>query len=170
MKQTFNIPAGCKTVSIEEVGNTIVTSFEPEFKKGDFVAVDETKDLCYTVGIYNNSSEWFFGYNTRIRKKDARVYETHRYATESEKQILLDKMHEAGYDWDAEKCEVVPYRWRPNSGEEYVYPAPITPDLYLTTYWLDLDEEDIHRWKNGLVFKVGEEEKAIEKAKKMLEA
>lgn len=170
MKQTFNIPAGCKTVSIEEIGNTIVTSFDPVFKKGDFVAIDETKDLYYTIGIYNNSSECFFGYNTIISKKNARVYETHRYATESEKQLLLDKMHEAGYDWDAEKCEVVPYRWKPNVNERYVFPAPITPELYFTTHWIDGNSEDIHRWKNGLVFKVGEEEKAIEKAKKMLEA
>ena len=40
MKQTFNIPAGCKTVSIEQIGNTIVTTFEPEFKKGDFLFKD----------------------------------------------------------------------------------------------------------------------------------
>ena len=42
MKQTFNIPDGCKTVSVEQIGNQLITSFEPEKyvpKKGDFVRV-----------------------------------------------------------------------------------------------------------------------------------
>lgn len=40
MKQTFNIPVGCKTVSVEQIGNQIITSFEPEKyvpKVGDLV-------------------------------------------------------------------------------------------------------------------------------------
>lgn len=42
MKQTFNIPGGCKTVSVEQVGNQIITSFEPEKyepKVGDLVKI-----------------------------------------------------------------------------------------------------------------------------------
>ena len=30
MKQTFKIPDGCKEITIEQVGNQIVTTFEPK--------------------------------------------------------------------------------------------------------------------------------------------
>ena len=30
MKQTFNIPEGCKVVTVEQIGNQLITSFEPE--------------------------------------------------------------------------------------------------------------------------------------------
>ena len=175
MKQTFNIPAGCKTVSIEEVGNTIVTTFEPEFKKGDFVAIATETTSCNDKGdigvIYEFCSTGEFRVFTAQFKIKANWHDESSvtFATDSEKQLLLDKMHEAGYDWDAEKCEVVPYRWRPKQDKEYICAYPCSPKLYLETYW-DGDEDDHHRWINGLVFKVGEEEKAIEKAKKMLEA
>ena len=32
-KQTFTIPEGCKAVTVEQVGNQIITTFEPGFKK-----------------------------------------------------------------------------------------------------------------------------------------
>ena len=177
MKHKIDVPEGCRVVSVETTDEMVVVKFEkeePEFKENDIVTC-ETEGIKW-VAIFKEKIDAFSFrakalYTTVISQSDWCSYgERCRHATDSEKQLLLDRMHGPGYDWDAEKCEVVPYRWRPNSGEEYVYPAPITPDLYLTTYWLDLDEEDIHRWKNGLVFKVGEEEKAIEKAKKMLEA
>ena len=34
-KQTFTIPEGCKAVTVEQVDNQIITTFEPEFKRGD---------------------------------------------------------------------------------------------------------------------------------------
>lgn len=30
MKQTFKIPEGCKVVTVEQIGNQLITSFEPE--------------------------------------------------------------------------------------------------------------------------------------------
>ena len=52
MKKTFNIPDGCKTVSVEQVGNQIITSFEPEKyvpKVGDLVKI-----------TYNTGNVYFF--------------------------------------------------------------------------------------------------------------
>ena len=42
MKQTFNIPEGCKVVTVEQIGNQLITSFEPEKyepKVGDCVKI-----------------------------------------------------------------------------------------------------------------------------------
>jgi hypothetical protein len=33
MKQEFEIPEGCKKVTIEQIGNQIITTFEPEGRK-----------------------------------------------------------------------------------------------------------------------------------------
>lgn len=32
-KQSFPIPEGCKAVAVEQVGNQIITTFEPQFKR-----------------------------------------------------------------------------------------------------------------------------------------
>ncbi len=43
-----------------------------------------------------------------------------RLATSEEKQWLLDKIHEKGIDWDAEKKQLVDWRWKPkNSSKKY---------------------------------------------------
>lgn len=40
-----------------------------------------------------------------------------RLMTDLEKQILLNKLHEAGKDWDAEKCEIVAIKYIPEIGD-----------------------------------------------------
>ena len=90
-----------------------------------------------------------------------------RHATDSEKQLLLDKMHEAGYDWDAEKCEVVTYKWRPEDGECYFVPAALSHALY-HSYTFSDSTVDCMYLERGLICKT--EEDAVNMAKKMLEA
>lgn len=173
MKQTFNIPAGCKTVSIEEIGNTIVTTFKPEFKKGDFVAITTETTSCNDKGdigvIYEFCSTGEFRVFTDQFKIKANWHDESSvtFATESEKKLLLDKMHEAGYGWDAEKCEVVPYRWKPKEGNTYFVPAILSTQLY---YSYTLYDNPVGRMylERGLLCRTKEE--AIKKAKKMLEA
>lgn len=46
-----------------------------------------------------------------------------RYATEEEKQKLFDKLKEEGYEWDAEKKEIVKLKWKPKYNEVYYYPS-----------------------------------------------
>ena len=42
-----------------------------------------------------------------------------RPATEEEKKKLFDKLKEEGYEWDAEKKEVVKIKWKPKVGDTY---------------------------------------------------
>lgn len=45
-----------------------------------------------------------------------------RYATEEEKNKLFYKLKEEGYEWDADKRELVRLRWKPKIGETYYRP------------------------------------------------
>lgn len=45
-----------------------------------------------------------------------------RLATEEEKQKFFDKLKEEGYEWDAEKKEVVKIKWKPKVGDTYFRP------------------------------------------------
>lgn len=111
------IPPG-HTAKIEN--NTVI--FEPKtakFKEGDFVFA--TGDLGDSLLIYSgvdsnvifqlfiDSGSTYFGGYTNL--------DLVRLMTDSEKQILLEKLHEAGKDWDAEKCEVVDLAWEPKAGD-----------------------------------------------------
>lgn len=45
-----------------------------------------------------------------------------RPATEEEKKLLFEKLKEEGYEWDAEKKELVKLKWKPVLGEVYYRP------------------------------------------------
>lgn len=47
------------------------------------------------------------------------VDEYQRYATEEEKKKLFDKLKEEGYEWDAEKKEIVKLKWKPKYNDTY---------------------------------------------------
>ena len=45
-----------------------------------------------------------------------------RYSTEEEKNKLFDKIKEEGYEWVANKKELIKVKWKPKMSEEYFYP------------------------------------------------
>ena len=130
MKTTFKIPEGMTSVTIEQVGSQIITTFESylKFNKGDFVAgvdkfgakwvaiikkqkaITEFDDfIAFAVG---SKTIYYYGYLPLVSVN---------IPTEAEKQALLDAMHAQDKDWDAEKCEVVDYVWKPKRGENFWY-------------------------------------------------
>ena len=80
-----------------------------------------------------------------------------RPATEEEKKKLFDKLAEAGYEWDAEKKEIVKLKWTPKVEEDYYTPSwdgyVFEPHLY---GW-DEDEFDFKCHSMGRVFRTKEE-------------
>ena len=128
MKQTFNVPEGTTKVTIEQVGNQIITTFESKskFKEGDFIFSNHTEaNNGYCVGIYKNERSYiayyFIAYKLLRIDDNFEWYSRKdiRLATEEEKQTLLDAMHPRGKDWDAEKCEVVDYVEKIKAGQKY---------------------------------------------------
>lgn len=178
-KMTFNIPEGCTSGSIQEVDNKIVISFNEKWepKDGDFVFVKDND--CDDVYVFifshidpsaelNNvfyhamiSDEIYI--NSRIANLER--WNIARLATESERQQLIDKLASEGYEWDADKKEVVKLKWKPNRGDTYYIADPTEVGFWGSLGW-DNSCCDIRLFDRGLVFKTPEG--AISKCKQML--
>ena len=53
-----------------------------------------------------------------------------RPATEEEKKLLFDKIDEEGYEWLADKRELIQKRWKPKFNEEYFVPSFTIADRF----------------------------------------
>lgn len=113
----IQIPVG-HTARIEN--NTVV--FEPKkvkFKKGDFVFTNgpQGDSILIYSGSENKVICLYFLSSGRIYFDGITSSDFIRFATNSEKQLLLDKLHEAGKNWDSEKCEIIDLRYIPEIGD-----------------------------------------------------
>lgn len=124
----FKIPKGCESITFEQIGNTLVTTFdvESEFKIGD-VCVDESgkRPIIFIFG----------GYDGKYPKRYADVCGDgrgcmifpiaesfceemdFRHATESEKQVIFDALAKISKMWDAEKLEITNLKYVPKVGD-----------------------------------------------------
>lgn len=141
MEQTIQIPSGYKLGEIKHNENSITVTFKEDkyaFKKGDFIKggdvfaifgefYDDKNDIHTLWDKYH----YFSGWNT----------ENFRLCTEEEKTQLLNEMHADGKDWDAEKCDVVDYVWKPKRREKYYYINYNFVVYYTTNVDSDVDGE-----------------------------
>ena len=109
-KQTFQIPDGCKAVTVEQVGNQIITTFEPEFKRGD-VLINDDKDIFVLDkidGDYAYEIVGFFKSRLLTFGNDEFFAFIHRcrHATTEEAQRLWDALAKEGKRWNPETMEV----------------------------------------------------------------
>lgn len=110
--------------------------------------------LHFSVGYWPNSDslsiEPFCACNRNTEPN-------YRPATEEEKKKLFDKLAEEGYEWDAEKKELVKLKWKPKVKEDYYTPSwsryVFKPHLY---GWNE-DKFDFKCHSMGRVFKTKEE-------------
>lgn len=126
MKQSFTIPDGCTTVTVEQIENKLIATFEAKFepKDGDFV-----KSPYNGIGIFQkrNNEDNCIVYCYINKNRGLSVYENDSrcnynaltLATESEKQQLLDALAKDGKKWNAELKRVEKLRWRAGEGEKY---------------------------------------------------
>lgn len=139
----ITIPDDCKAVIKDKI--ITVEKEVQEFKDGDFVV---SNNLGGKLLIIYKSKRGFSDaychavtYNGYCEKRavyydDWCVCYDARLATEEEKQFLLDALHADGKDWDADKREIVDYKWKPKTGETYYYIG----------YCLEVDND---HWRNG---------------------
>ena len=122
--------------TIEMVGGVMVVSpkevkFEP--KDGDVLSSD-FNGRCQGIFVFKKAgecSEAIFHValddNGKIIKGDGRYFfgyvDNIRPATENEKKKLFDKLEEEGYEWDAEKKELVKIKWKPKDNDNYWSPS-----------------------------------------------
>lgn len=150
----WTVEDGIMVVSPKEV------KFEP--KEGDVITI-ENKSIPFTLIVKSmGKSKTVFShallFNNGIFSKDDFIsYENLHPATEEEKQKLFDKLAEEGYEWDAEKKQLVKLKWKPKYKEFYFKiifeHAVIIP---FRTYWTD-DICDKAYYQKGWVFKTKEE-------------
>ena len=128
-KQTFQIPDGCKAITMEQVGNQIVTTFEPEFKRGDVLISKKDNDIVCVFNDFKNVdsfteivgllrgdrltffNDYCFGYVSHFR-----------LATPEEAQRLWDALAKEGKWWNPETMQVEEIkkdRWRGKLREQY---------------------------------------------------
>ena len=146
MEHEFNVPKGFKVVGIETTAEKVVVKFEkeePEFKENDIVTcIDE----CYKwIAIYKdeinetsfNAKVIYTIQNEMFEKNSWAVYANPRLATDSEKQLLFDKLKEKCLMFDGENI----VRWRANPDGKYFY-LPGDGDVAET-------EDDMSNWDDG---------------------
>lgn len=167
-KQSFPIPEGCKAVTVEQVGNQIITTFEPsqpKFKRGD-VLISKDEKYCWIV-VFKGFDQLpslnkmcfyvMLSGAQRIVLNDNCNPEGFRHATPEEAQQLWDALAKDGKRWNLETMQVEPTkkkRWRAESGEEYYF---ISPSLRTGAgYEVEHDVDNI-RYEKGNYFQTIEQ-------------
>lgn len=134
-------------------------------KMGDFI-YNEFAGGNY-IDIYKNEKDFFASFKFEANNLTLKPSEIPyawcsniRPATEEEKQILLNALHEKGKDWDFEKLEIVDYRWRAKIDNKYWY-----LDSFGRVQWSIEEnyEGDTLRFNRGNYFKTIEEAESYRK-------
>lgn len=133
-KQTFPIPEGCKAVTVEQVGNRLITTFEPEkpeFKRGDvLISTRRSAGICVFDKIINGDCavEIIGVIDGKITFPAGGGYfeDTYnlRHATPEEAQLLWDALAKEGKRWNPETMQVEDIEkklWRGEKGCVYFY-------------------------------------------------
>lgn len=121
MKHEINVPEGCRVVSVETTDEMVVVNFEkedPEFKENDIVCIDNSNKF---IAIFK-SRTGVRVINYKILLNDNSIFKDNwcfcdsiRLATDSEKQLLFDKLKEKCLMFDGENI----VRWRAENGCNY---------------------------------------------------
>ena len=175
MKQTFEIPEGCNRVTIEQQGRQIITTFEPEFKDGDFIFLTNNNGRGY-VAIFKKTKDRiyyhvlldFYG-ELVFNDSASKSWRCVRHATEEEKQKLFDAMAKDGKRWNDEEKrveDIKPKRWRSKYGCDYWFIGTSMKTMCEADL---LSYPDNSRYNSGNYFKTEEQaESAAEKIKELL--
>ena len=168
-----SIPYNEETAHLLGTTDDYVEPYVPE--DGDFLYISYANGIRYT--IISKEIEFGIGAYAKLLEGDkeancqgrglARTTDVEiRPATDTEKQLLIDALHTAGKDWDADKKEIVEYRWKPKEGDEYFY---VTPPCGVSSYWWNGKAADESIYRYGNCFRTKEEAQVMaEKFKKLL--
>ena len=143
-------------------GDIITSGWENEFKACSWVSIlngsiEDSKDnyfleeYCgtYVVGGDDKEQTWIDSYS------DSATWV--RYATDEEKKLLFDRLKEEGFEWDAEKKELVKIKWKPKVGETCFAPYLDFPE-FITKEWLwEINGYSTEYYNKGWCFKTKEE-------------
>ena len=148
MKHKIDVPEGCKIISVETTDEMVVVKFEkeePEFKENDIVYTEYVNHPCISIINFFESysfcsikTKYSFDVDLNTLYCDSTyAYETIRLATDSEKQLLFDKLKEKCLRFDGK--DIV--RWRANVRRDFYYLSDNSMVMN--------DVECGHNWQNS---------------------
>ena len=124
MKHEINVPEGCKVISVETTDKMVVVKFEkeePEFKENDIVKINNNSLITIVKCsdcIYGLKHKAYYDVDRNfLYLKESTTSHNARLATDSEKQLLFDKLKEKCLMFDGENI----VRWRANVGCDFYY-------------------------------------------------
>ena len=124
MKHEIDVPKGCKVISVETTDEMVVVKFEkeePEFKENDIVFLDSVESVMIfdyiDDGDVIHTKCFYSTLQNKLSTKTINVCGKMRLATESEKQLLFDKLKEKCLMFDGENI----VRWRSNVRCDFYY-------------------------------------------------
>ena len=124
MIHEIDVSEGCKVVSVETTDKMVVVKFEkeePEFKENDIVFLDSVESVMIfdyiDDGDVIHTKCFYSTLQNKLSTKTINVCGKMRLATESEKQLLFDKLKEKCLMFDGENI----VRWRSNVGCDFYY-------------------------------------------------
>lgn len=171
-KQPFDIPSGCKTVTVEQVGNTIVTTFESEKyipEVGDCVKLETFSDFPVFYRVTHKDATKIYTESVILTDKELEIGETeYKYIIHDYKWIKITQEElqaeyaKIGYKYNFEDNTVEKLRWKPKIDDMYWSIGCRTVCLWdgcILDYW---------NYDNNLIFKTKQErDEALEKWKGM---
>lgn len=145
MKHEINVPEGCRVISVETTDEMVVVKFEneePEFKENDIVYTEYVNHPCISIINFFESysfcsikTKYSFDVDLNTLYCDSTyAYETIRLATDSEKQLLFDKLKDKCLMFDGENV----VRWRADKYRKYFYltgDGSISEDVEYGNQW-----------------------------------
>lgn len=163
-KQTFQIPEGCKAITMEQIGNQLVTTFEVEFKKGDVIISKNDNDVVCVFNDFKNVDSFTeivgLAIGGRITFFNGNWFGSvsrYRLATPEEAQRLWDYLAERDKKWNPETMQVEEIkkdRWRAIRGKWYYY---FYWDMNIVTSVEDGRHLDNIRYNSGNYFRTKEQ-------------
>lgn len=171
---------GLVDVSIEIVNGIMIVSPKElhncsNFKDGDIIVCgwSDSEWICILKGEIESVGKRYYledycGIYLKGKGTDEEIWLEQcysdsavfvRYATEEEKKKLFDKLAEAGYEWDAEKKELVKLKWKPKEGEKYYRPSFSYSSFWVYSHvFKESFSDNLARYlNNGWIFKNQEE-------------
>lgn len=158
----ITIPDDCKAVIKDNV--ITVEKEERDFEDGDFCTVKTSHGSWIFIYKSKRNDDTAHHYALLVDGIRIPLYDDYcvsskdetSVSTEEEKQILIDAMHADGKDWDADKKQIVDYKWKPNYIEVY-YHIDYSFDIQIDSLVWYGDALDEICFSNGNCFKTKEE-------------
>jgi hypothetical protein len=174
MKQTFEIPEGCKVVTVEQIGNQLITSFEPEKYEpevGDYVKMTYPSGSSYfckvsAVAVHRIGAKNVIATPDVVLFEDYSEYFTYDSIEKITPEEFQAEFEKLGYVYDFETHTAHEKRWRAERFGEYYIINSLAEILKVNEHHCQDDEI---LYNIGNYFKTLEDAKAkVNEIKKLL--